>query len=106
MILSRHESVKASDIASRIGMTYGAVTGRTDKLLSLGLITRERSVDDRRVVLISLTEEGRKMMTAIHNERAERFRQRLGQMDEETINEAIKVFAKLNTLFVKTGDNN
>lgn len=102
MILSRHESVKASDIASRIGITYGAVTGMTDKLLSLGLITRERSVDDRRVVLISITDEGRKVMADIRNERAERFRRLLGQMDDDTVDEAIALFAKLNGLFGKT----
>ncbi|WP_010275012.1 MarR family winged helix-turn-helix transcriptional regulator [Paenibacillus senegalensis] len=106
MILSRHESVKASDIASRIGITYGAVTGMTDKLLSLGLITRERSVDDRRVVLISITEEGRKVMNDIRSERAERFRRLLGQMDDNTVTEAIALFAKLNRLFGKTEEHN
>lgn len=101
LILSRHESVKASDIASRIGITFGAVTGMTDKLLSLGLITRERSAEDRRVVLISITEEGRQVISEIKNKRAERLRSLLGHMEADSISRALDIFVQLNSLFGK-----
>lgn len=51
-----------SEVAAEFGITLGAVTGLIDRLLKTGLILRGRSEEDRRLVLISLTDKGKDLI--------------------------------------------
>jgi DNA-binding MarR family transcriptional regulator len=46
-------------IAKRLGLTPAAMTHRIDRMLTEGLVTRERDPDNRVRVIIGLTDEGR-----------------------------------------------
>ena len=48
----------SADLARRTLQTPGAMTRLVDRLVDKGIIERERSTDDRRVVSLCLTEEG------------------------------------------------
>lgn len=50
----------AGDLAKRSDLTSGAMTNRLDQLEAEALIRRLRDPDDRRGVLVELTEKGRK----------------------------------------------
>jgi len=50
---------KAGWLARRADLTSGAMTSRLDALEAEGLVRRVRDPDDRRSVLVELTEEGR-----------------------------------------------
>lgn len=71
--LQQRQSCTPSQIAQQFGITLGAVTGFVDRLEKLGLISRTRSVDDRRLVLIKLTDEGQQRLHGFARLRAERF---------------------------------
>jgi len=58
-LLSRQDSVTASQIARSVGCDAGAMTRMMDRLEDKGLIRRARSADDRRVQQLEITEEGR-----------------------------------------------
>ena len=88
----------ASDIASFLGITSGGVTGLTDTLLKNNLINRTRLQSDRRVVQISLTNEGEKIVEQITEERAKMFTQLFQNMDEKEIEEIVRIFKKLNSM--------
>ncbi len=47
-----------SDTAKDLRITSGTLTTAVDNLIKKGYVTRERSVEDRRVVKIKLTEKG------------------------------------------------
>jgi DNA-binding MarR family transcriptional regulator len=49
----------ASDLCKGISYDAGAMTRMIDRLESKGLLRRERSPDDRRLVYLELTEEGK-----------------------------------------------
>lgn len=49
-----------SDIAKRLKVTVGTLTTNMNGLEKKGYIVRERSTQDKRVVLVTLTERGRK----------------------------------------------
>ncbi len=51
---------KMSDIAKRLDVTVGTLTTNMNGLDKKGYINRERSTRDKRVVLVTLTELGRK----------------------------------------------
>ena len=54
------EPQKMSAIAKRLSVTVGTLTTNMSSLEEKGYIKRERSLIDKRVVLVSLTEKGRK----------------------------------------------
>jgi DNA-binding MarR family transcriptional regulator len=55
------EALKMSEIAKALQLTLSSVTAVVDKLEAKAFVTRQRSLEDRRIVLVSLTAEGRKV---------------------------------------------
>lgn len=60
LLLSRGSLGTATQVARSVGCDTGATTRMLDRLEDKGLLRRVRSVDDRRVQQLELTEEGRK----------------------------------------------
>lgn len=54
------EPLNMSDIAKKLSVTVGTLTTNMNGLEKKGYIIRERSTSDKRVVLVTLTERGRK----------------------------------------------
>src|SRR4051812_30056279 len=60
-MLASCRSLAAADLAREYGINESAVTRLIDRLEKRGLITRVRSEEDRRVVRLALTLEGREL---------------------------------------------
>ncbi|MBN6188946.1 MarR family transcriptional regulator [Aneurinibacillus sp. BA2021] len=60
--LKEHERLKPSELASKLGLTPGAITNIADKLIAKHYAVREHDADDRRVVYVTITDEGRKIL--------------------------------------------
>jgi DNA-binding MarR family transcriptional regulator len=54
--------LRMCDLAGRLHLTPGGLTRRLDGLVARGLVSRESSAEDRRVVLAVLTEDGMAML--------------------------------------------
>lgn len=59
-----YESNTMSEVASRLTVTLATLTTTMNKLERKGLVKRERSQEDRRCVLVSLTRRGREVCRA------------------------------------------
>ncbi|WP_308639457.1 MarR family winged helix-turn-helix transcriptional regulator [Paenibacillus silvisoli] len=92
MYLNNTDACRVNDVVKFLGITSGAATGLTDKLVSLGLIERTRPEDDRRVVLLSLTEKGKEAVGIIRKQRMEWFTDLVGQLDEEKLDLVLNAF--------------
>lgn len=57
-VIGKYSSQNMSSIAKTIGITVGTLTIAINNLVKKGYVNRVRSENDRRVVLISLTEKG------------------------------------------------
>ena len=55
----------ASDLCKGISYDAGAMTRMIDRLESKGLLRRERGADDRRLVFLELTDQGRELYPAM-----------------------------------------
>jgi MarR family 2-MHQ and catechol resistance regulon transcriptional repressor len=53
------------DLATKLLVSGGNITLVVDNLEKRGLVTRERQVEDRRLVTVSLTAAGKKLITSI-----------------------------------------
>ena len=72
--------VTVTCLADLMNTTKSNVTAMVDRLIAEGLVTRNHSVEDRRTVVIALTEEGQRryaagveVVQAFHAELSERF---------------------------------
>jgi len=65
MIISRGGNPTAASLARDLNTDTGAMTRMLDRLEAKGLLTRTRSATDRRVVELTLTDQGRELTTLI-----------------------------------------
>lgn len=65
-LISANEGCSQADLSREMGMNKSAVVAIVDELESRGLAVRDRSSQDRRRNLLSLTEEGERIMRAMH----------------------------------------
>ncbi len=64
--LGYKRSCKMSELAQSISMNMSTLTPVVDSLIQKRLVLRRRSKDDRRVVLVQLTEKGKKAVSGIN----------------------------------------
>lgn len=67
----------AGELAKRVYLSQATMTGIIDRLEKRGLVRRIRCVDDRRRVMINLTEEGQEVVTFMPKPLQDQFINRL-----------------------------
>ncbi|KUO65862.1 MAG: hypothetical protein APF84_00985 [Gracilibacter sp. BRH_c7a] len=55
--LANHGKMKISELSEKMGLTNSTVSGIVDRLEDQGIVFRERSTQDRRVVYVQFTNE-------------------------------------------------
>jgi DNA-binding MarR family transcriptional regulator len=81
--ISRSGSIAPSALASTISLSHPTVTGILDRLEKRELCVRIRQTDDRRRVLIELTEEGKRLAEIAPAPLHQRFADRLTNLTSE-----------------------
>lgn len=61
MVLWEHRSVTSKELGNRLFLDSGTLTPLLRKLESKGLVTRRRSDDDERNLLVTITEKGEEL---------------------------------------------
>jgi len=72
-----------SDIGRKILVTGGCVTVILDNLEKDGLVERVRSAEDRRIVMVQLSAQGKKLFDSIFRRHAERITELASVLTEE-----------------------
>jgi DNA-binding MarR family transcriptional regulator len=66
LLYSRPHGMRMSELASMLQKNISTATGVVDKLVEHGLVKREDDPDDRRAVIVTITEEGNRVFESIH----------------------------------------
>src|ERR1700732_288835 len=66
--LDTQEVITMSGIASKMGHTTAAATGLVDRLEKLGYVERSHALDDRRKVMVKITEKGSGLVAEIRRD--------------------------------------
>ncbi|MDZ8258448.1 MarR family transcriptional regulator [Nostoc sp. ChiQUE01b] len=69
--LWEEDGLSASDIADKLKQLGATLTGVVDRMEERNLVYRERDLDDRRIVRIWLTDEGKRLMKILPAESVE-----------------------------------
>ncbi len=84
------------EVAARLPNQVPDITRLLDRLLRLGLITRERLARDRRVVRVRLSEAGRARVDEITPNLAELHRLRFSRLEPRELEELSRLLHKLS----------
>jgi DNA-binding MarR family transcriptional regulator len=66
--LEKQEVITMSGIALKMGHTTAAATGLVDRLEKLGYVQRSHALDDRRKVMVKITEKGSGLVAQIRRD--------------------------------------
>jgi DNA-binding MarR family transcriptional regulator len=93
------EPKNMSTIAKELSVTVGTLTIAMNSLVKKGYVNRERGVEDRRVVYISLSEKGYKAYEHHEHFHHEMIDEILKDLTPEETTELVKALTKLNHWF-------
>ncbi|TVR59618.1 MAG: MarR family transcriptional regulator [Gemmatimonadales bacterium] len=91
------------ELAEKLLVTGGNITYVMDRLEDQGLVVRERSDRDRRVILAHLTHEGSTLMDRVFPEHADFIRRRLTHLEPAEQDELRRLLKKLGKGMVGRG---
>jgi MarR family transcriptional regulator, organic hydroperoxide resistance regulator len=94
-MLEQIGDLSLSELSERIRAQNSTVTGIIDRMEREGLVTRERSREDRRVVFIRLTTKGRKLAEDVPVEPWEIFRSALESLTASETRDLVKILGKV-----------
>ena len=101
--LRDQEEMATSELACLAGLSPATATQMLEGLASAGLVSRVRSQRDRRVVLTSLTEHGRELVTERHARFAGRWAAALTEFSDSELATAAAVLDRLRGVFEGLG---
>ncbi len=95
LLLYLGASARMSVLAAALGVTLATATGIVDRLVDRGMVIRENSIEDRRVVVCRLSDRGHELTDRLYISARERARDLLQGLTEAQLN---KLDEALNSL--------
>jgi DNA-binding MarR family transcriptional regulator len=96
--LDTHKEATAGQIAEAARLSPGSVTGMLDDLERAGIVTRVRATDDRRRVLVTLTDHGRVVLGKKRRRWARRWEDAMAGVPERDLEAAAEVMRRIGAL--------
>ena len=90
------------ELAFQADISPASAAEMLDGLAAAGLVDRTRSVEDKRIVLTSLTERGRELIDERRRQYEPRWRAALGEFSEEELDSAARVLDAIRGMFDET----
>lgn len=84
-ILDKHDHQMVSQIANLLNVSNSHITSVSEKLINKGMAVRTRSETDRRIVYLSITEDGKKMAVAMNALTQQYFQEKFAEFTEDEI---------------------
>jgi DNA-binding MarR family transcriptional regulator len=91
----RRGPLQTGQLAAEMKISAPAITQLTDRLIRKGLIERHAAADDRRCVIVALSEEGRQLVDRFRERRREIFDEALAELSEAERRQAFEVLEKV-----------
>jgi DNA-binding MarR family transcriptional regulator len=104
VVLCRKGSRTMTELVQDLNIEKGSMTSVVDSLIEKSLIVRERDQDDRRKVIISLTEEGKKLANNLREEMNSFILTKLDQLGDER-KKAVKSFITIAKESIEIWEN-
>ncbi len=103
--IGKGEPSPSSAVAKRLSVTMGTLTKAVDRLVRNHYVLRERSEEDKRLVLLSLLEKGERAYAHHENFHKEMVRAAVAELDEKEVKILANSLSDLVDYFRKQNDN-
>ncbi|MDH5164145.1 MarR family transcriptional regulator [Bacillus obstructivus] len=94
--LNKHGKSRPSDIARSLGLTPPSLTHLSEKLIKKGFANRMRDENDRRILYLDITDEGRKVLSKAQESGKTLRKQLVQKLTDEEISQLLNLYEKLN----------
>jgi DNA-binding MarR family transcriptional regulator len=84
-----------SRVASELHVSNSHITAVSEKLIQKGLLIRSRSETDRRVVMLKITEQGKKLVEEMEMKKRDYIKEKFSFLTEEEIKAMIDAYKRL-----------
>jgi DNA-binding MarR family transcriptional regulator len=89
-MLDRHGEMPMSRLADMLDVSLSNTSGVIDRLEERGLVERLRVPDDRRVVLVRATDDGRRMLAEVEVLKDEMLKRVIGRLSDAQLDRAVR----------------
>jgi DNA-binding MarR family transcriptional regulator len=96
--VKRHRGIGVGELALLEGVSQPAMSGHVDRLEAAGLLTRERSSEDRRRVGLALTETGAKLLRSARRRRTAWLAEGLAALEPDDLEAVERAIPHLSRL--------
>ena len=96
-LLEMHGPMPMSRLADDLGVALPNATGIIGRLAERGIVDREHADADRRVVLVSLNDDGRRLIGEMEEARRRRVRRLVEELDSEQQERLLQAVRDLRT---------
>jgi DNA-binding MarR family transcriptional regulator len=102
--LSSNEEPTMSELGRSISMDLSTLTRTVDKLVKKLFVARKRDPEDRRMVRVTITVDGQKIIRRFEEQRKKKIESILRQMTSQERRDVLHIFKTLHTrIYGKTG---
>lgn len=100
-MLNEKTSMTMTELANDMLISKQQLTPMIDKLIDGNFVVRENDKDDRRIIKISLTDEGRELLQAQTNEVLDILRKKFESVNSEELKKLDAAFKQIYDIMVK-----
>jgi DNA-binding MarR family transcriptional regulator len=95
--LLAQDKTTMGELADELNVTFPSATSLVDRLVKAGWVGRGFDPDDRRIIRLHLTREGKKILADCMKERKHKFQYILDAMSEKDVEALYRILGNLNT---------
>lgn len=91
--LSKNENIGLGELSTQLQMTSSTLSGVVERLVQANLVTRERSTQDRRAIVLRLTAEGQGKLEIPYSPDSFLYKKMIGilELPEEDIQNLLRI---------------
>lgn len=102
MILSQIGPSSLKRVAGEIGVSAGSASSMADKLVELGFVERQPDPEDRRAVVLNLTDQARAFLEEKSVHFVKRITYLMDRLGEEDTAKWVRIMEKIDSILVET----
>ncbi len=99
--LYREKVLSSGNLAKSLDVRNSTITSLVDRLVKLSLVKRRRDERDRRIVLVELTDKGKKLTEKLLTLRKERLKEIVKELPEEKVKEIYESIKRVKEILKK-----
>lgn len=105
-VISNLGKFKMSDLATYLALSYASATNLINRLVDAGLVTRYDDPDDRRVVIVELSDKGREITSSIRKRHLDKLMNNCKGLSPEVRKTMLEGIATLTEVYIRKEEVN